>query len=277
MEKILLALDRQQINMNVVDFACYIAGLSRSELTIIFLQDEAHGPASETRSEKRRVAAGQPTVLEKKEAIKPAADNSLLCESACQNRGIRVKIHQHEGNPLAELLSESRFADLLVVDPELSFSNRRASIPTSFIKDLLANSECPVAIAPYSFNGIDEIAFAYDGSASASFAMKQFSYLFPGLADLRLTILQVSEEKPAPLIEKKKLIEFLQMHYSSIGYRIFEGKASDELFKFLHDKKSLFVVMGAYGRRNLAALFRPSTADLLLKTVNLPIFIAHKD
>src|SRR5690606_10211168 len=117
----------------------------------------------------------------------------------------------------------------------------------------------------YSFDSITEIIFAYDGSASAIHAIKQFSYLFPGLSDCMLTILQVSDESPAPLIEKKKLIEFLQAHYSSIGYRILEGKASHELFRFLHDKKNLFVVMGAYGRRNLATLFRHSTADRLLQ------------
>lgn len=275
MEKILLTLDRGNINMNVVDFACYMARQSRSELTVIFLHDSVEEPAGHPGIDMRRET--EAAVLEKKPVKRTVEDNLFHFESACQNRGIRVSIHNNEGDPLSEIISESRFADLLVADPEMSFGNRREAMPTNFIKEVLAKSECPVVIAPYTFNGIEEIAFAYDGSASSIFAMKQFSYLLPQLADFRLTILQVSEETPAPLIEKKKLIEFLQMHYSAIGFRILEGKASDELFKFLHDKKNLFVVMGAYGRKNLANFFKHSTADLLLKAVNLPIFIAHKD
>jgi nucleotide-binding universal stress UspA family protein len=35
------------------------------------------------------------------------------------------------------------------------------------------------------------------------------------------------------------------------------------------------VVMGAYGRNWLSGLFKPATAGLLLKTINLPFFITH--
>jgi hypothetical protein len=34
-------------------------------------------------------------------------------------------------------------------------------------------------------------------------------------------------------------------------------------------------VMGAYGRSWLSGLFKPATAGLLLKTINLPFFITH--
>lgn len=277
MEKILLALDRRVINMNVVDFACFLARLTRSELTVILLQsEEPEATGAKDMDQLHQEAEVGSAVLERKLTKKTTEDNLLHFESACQNRGIRIRIHQNEGEPVSEIISESRFADMLVVDPEMSLGSRREAVPTHFIKEVLSNSECPVVIAPYSFNGIEEVVFAYDGGASAIFAMKQFSYLFPELEDLKLTILQVSEEQQVPLIEKKKLIEFLQMHYSSIGFRILEGKASDELFKFLHDKKNIFVVIGAYGRKNLVDLFRHSTADLLLKAVNLPVFIAHK-
>ena len=278
MEKILLALDRRLINMNTVEFGCYLARLTSSELKVVFLHAKEQEPAS------GRIVESAPSELmtrsvvsENKLVMKPAQDDLAEFEAACLNRGVRISIHENEGQPFPEIIADSRFADLLVVDPEMSFGNRREAVPTSFIKEVLAYSECPVIIAPYSFNGIQEIVFAYDGSASATFAIKQFTYLFPELTDLKLTILQVSEEKNVPLIEKKKLIEFLQMHFSSIGFRILEGSAREELFKYLLDKKNQFVIMGAFGRKNLTALFRHSTADLLLKTVNLPLFITHKD
>lgn len=278
MEKILLALDRHLYNTNVAEFACYLARLTSSQLKVIYFQDAEKEPASgETVKDASGELSSQAVVNDKKLVMKPVPDNLIHLESACHNRGIKIRIHENKREPLSELISETRFADMLVLDPEMSFGDRREAMPAGFMKELLAHSECPVVIAPYSFNGVEEIIFAYDGNASSTFAIKQFTYLFPELTDLKLTILQVSEEQDAPLIEKEKIIAFLQTHYSAIGYRILEGNAKEELFRYLHDKKNLFVVMGAYGRKNLVSLFRHSTADLLLKAVNLPLFIAHKD
>lgn len=251
MEKISVLLDPGQVNRNLVDFACFLAELTRSELTAISLESNP----------------GEPVLAE------CAAEAGI--ESACRNRGIRIRVLHDAGDPLSVVLSESRFTDMLVVDQSISINNGNAVLPGHFIKEVLTKSECPVVIAPHHFYGIDEILFAWDGSAAASFAIKQFSYLFPGLSDLKLTIMQVSNELPATVVEKRKLLDFLQMHYSFIGFRVLEGKANEELQKFLQEKKNVFVVMGAYGRRSQSGPFRHSTADLLLQTVNLPVFIAH--
>ena len=39
MQKILLAINPAQLNINTIDFACYIAKLTRSQLTAIFLEN----------------------------------------------------------------------------------------------------------------------------------------------------------------------------------------------------------------------------------------------
>ena len=39
MEKILLAINPAQVNVNTIDFACYIANLTRSRLIAIFLEN----------------------------------------------------------------------------------------------------------------------------------------------------------------------------------------------------------------------------------------------
>ncbi len=184
-------------------------------------------------------------------------------------------MHLDKGVPVWEIISESRFAELLIVDPEMSFGGKNEGVPTGFIKEVLAKSECPVVIAPFSFYGTEEILFAYDGSKSSLFAIKQFTYLFPELTDKKVTILQVNENEDGPVIEKEKIGELLQMHYSSIGFHTLYGKASDELYNYLLGKKNIFVVMGAFGRGMLSGFLKHSTAELVVKTINLPIFIAH--
>lgn len=251
MKKVLVAIDAGQININELDFACFIAKLTHSKLIGVFFEND------ETLGEKL------------------FDENISLFREACNNRGANCSIHLDRGIPVSDIIKESRFAELLIIDPGMSFKGKKEEVPTGFIKEVLTRSECPVVLAPFNFYGIDEILFAYDGSASSVFAIKQFTYLFPELTDKKVTILQINEKEDELLIEKDKIGELLQMHYSSIGFHMLHGKASDELFGYLLGKKNIFVVMGAFGRGMLSGFFKHSTAELVVKTMNLPVFIAH--
>jgi hypothetical protein len=278
MKKILLAINPAMVNVAAIDFACYMAKLSRSKLTAIFLEnlkgDEV--PTLKTFHGGAYVESVlQSDLPENSELLNQWEQNVHAFENACQNRGVTSCIHRDKGVPIEEVISESRFADILIVDAEMSFHDKPEVIPTAFVKEVLAKSECPVVIAPYSFYGIDEIVFAYDSSASSVFAIKQFSYLLPELSDKKITILQVDENGDLPTIDNHKIRELLQMHYGGMGFQFLHGNPSEELFAYLLLKKNSFVVMGAFGRNTLWSFFRHSTAELLIKTINVPIFIAH--
>jgi len=271
MEKILVAINANQINTNVLNFACFIAKLTHSKLTGVFLEN----------NEEPAIIPEESLHIPHDEFIDAASraglwnDNIRLFKETCENRGANCTVHLDEGVPVADIIKESRFADLLIVDPEMSLGDKQEAVPTGFIREVLAKSECPVVIAPFSFYGIDEVLFAYDGSAASVFAIKQFTYLLPELADKRVTILHVNEDDDKTVIEKDKVGELLQMHYSAIGFKTLHGNASNELFEYLLGKKNVFVVMGAFGRSMLSGFFRHSTAELVVKTINLPVFIAH--
>jgi hypothetical protein len=260
MEKILVALNPGRINTNVIDFACYVAGLTRSSLTGIFFDncERELVPIARAWREQLTEVADEPAILEKRSAIKLHEDNILLFEEACRRRGVRTTIHFDCGDPIAAIIAETRFADLLIVDPELSFADSRDALAPWFLRELLAKSECPVVMAPYSFDDIDEILFAYDGSASGALAIKQFTWLFPKLTDQKITVVQAGNNAAIPDVEKKKLGEFLQMHFSGIGFRVLEGNTEREWLAYLQGRKNIFVVMGAEAT--------------WLKKVNLPLF-----
>jgi nucleotide-binding universal stress UspA family protein len=271
MEKILVAIDANQINKNVLNFACFIAKLTHSKLTGVFLEN----------NEKTAVVAEESLhmphdeFIDARSGVRLRDDNIHVFKEMCANRGANCAIHLDRGVPVADIIKESRFADLLIVDPEMSFRGKKEAVPTDFIKEVLTKSECPVVIAPFTFHAIDEVLLCYDGSPASVFAIRQFTYLFPALADKRITILQVNEKDNATVIEKEKIGELLQMHYSAIGFKVLQGKASNELFGYLLGKKNVFVVMGAFGRSMLSDFFKHSTAELVIKTINLPVFIAH--
>jgi len=279
MEKILLAVDAINPDTQALDFACYLGALTRSKVTGVFLgnledderlvfQDAVYDSGhSSLKSDK-----GSKDYLKKNEILKK---NIAGFNDACDRRSARHSVHIAGGDPAKEIIRESRYADILVVDADTSFRKKFEGTPSTFVKDVLSDVECPVIIAPESFEGIEEIVFTYDGSKSSMFAIKQFCYLFPKLDDKKVTLLQVDEENLCSAEEREHLKEWISSHYSSIGFETLKGDAKTALLSSLLKKKNVFIVMGAYGRNTLSRFFQGSHADILIKTLNRAIFIAH--
>lgn len=274
MKKILLAIDADHMDPDVIHFACNIATLSHSTLTGYFLcesSDEEPVVNMAFGMPFVDMVATEPTAAEQKQLVR-----IQQFERTCALRGVRCSVQNNSAQYAAEsIYEESRFADLVIVQAALSFENKGEEAPTALVKQILANAECPVLVAPPNLSGIEEIVFAYDGSRSAVFAIKQFTYLFPELADKKAIVLQVNKDDSLPVTEKEKLGKWLRMHYSSIGFQVLQGKPSEVLYGHLLGKHQTIVVMGAFGRSWLSGLFKPATAGRLLKKINLPFFITH--
>lgn len=276
MEKILLALDGNNPQAPALDFACWLGSFTHSKITGIFLENLAAEEDLVLQDSGRSGAAWQAD----KNCDAYARKNVLVeknidfFKQACERRGTRYAVHRDGGDPAGEIVQESRYADLLVVDGETSFQKKFEGTPTAFVKDVLAAAECPVIIAPGHFEGIEEIIFAYDGSKSSMFAIKQFTYLLPGLDDKKVTLLNVKNQETAAANELP-LKEWLSSHYSSIGFETLEGSTGTELLGYLLKKKNVFIVMGAYGRNMLSRFIKHSQAEIVIKTITQAIFIAH--
>ncbi len=278
MQNILVAIDVLSPDEKTLDFACYLATVTHSKLTGVFLENliYADKPVIKSVYGSPYVETILSTDIPENEEKRKACHNAIRhFNEVCGRKGIKHYIHLDRATPAEELIEESRFADLLIVDAETSFSKRTESIPTKFVKDILAESECPVIISPESFQGVDEIIFAYDGSKSSVLAIKQFTYLFPQFADRMIRIVQVNKDDENSIKEKRKLKEWLKSHYSNIDIVVLYGEPGEELFLYLLNKENMFVVMGAYGRSWISNLFSKSDADLVVKSLNLPVFIAH--
>jgi hypothetical protein len=278
MEKILLAIDATNLDNNTFEFACYLGRLTKSKVTGIFLENliaeekpvltELHGAAYTG----HEIDTSSAAYKDKMEVVEK---NIAFFKEGCISRGVNYSLHRNRGVPAHELIEESRFADAVVVDAETSFKKTFEGSPTEFVKDVLKKAECPVIIAPERFDGIDEIVFTYNGTASSAFAIKQFTYLFPQLYNEKVTIIQVNEKGEWHDKDKYNFKEWLKDHYTNMHFEALKGDADTKLFEYLFKRKNIFLVMGAYGRNALSQFFKHSPADLLIKTVTQPIFIAH--
>jgi hypothetical protein len=212
---------------------------------------------------------------EHKAKMKLIEKNISSFKKECISGKVSYSLHRDHGVPASDLIEESRFADVLIVDAGTPFNKRSKGTLPKFVRDILKKSECPVIIAPENFEGIDEIVFTYDGSASSVFAIKQFTYLLPQFQNKKKSIIQVNESGQWNDQEKSKLHELLKEHHTNLHFEAMKGEPDSKLFSYLFNKKKNFLVMGAYGRNALSMFFKHSHADIQIKTRLQPIFIAH--
>ena len=275
MEKILLVINAHKPNLKSIDFACNIAALAHTNLTGLFIENlyfdyipmaEAEYPSYfEIVKEK----AGARVTADTEQAI-------TIFKDECKRKGITAKTYIDKGEPIQETILESRFADLLIVDPAIGFYDREEQLPSHFVKELLAKAECPVLLSPEEFEYADEIVFCYDGSASAVFAIKQFTYLLPEFRSKKVMLLEVNKTGDEEFDEgHRRVMDLLRAHYPSVSYHALKGDVKNELFTYFFMKSKKIIVLGAYGRSLLSNFFKKSKADMLLRTVDLPLFIAH--
>ena len=277
-KKILLAIDAINPDKNALEFACYLGRLTKSKIIGVFLENLV--------AEERPVLKKMHGMTyvdweldEKSDEHKAKTDkverNIAIFKDGCISGEVCFRVHRDRGVPVRELIGESRFADVLVVDAQTSFHKRYEGNPTEFVRDVLKKAECPVIIAPESFEGVDEIIFAYNGSSSSVFAIKQFTYLFPQLHNKKVSIVQVNAAGEWHDPDKYKFKEWLKEHYTDLHFEALKGETDTKLLTHVINRKNIFLVMGAYGRGAISQFFKHSQADLLIKTVSHPIFIAH--
>jgi nucleotide-binding universal stress UspA family protein len=274
MEKILLAMEGCRQNTYAIDFACYIAKLTGSRLTGVFLEGDPDGSGPEHALTEELIPAGE--YYANANGTDPVLQQVHQFREACTSREVLARVHRDRGVPLRELLRESRFSDLVIVDPEMSFRRQESIFLGHFIRDVLVSAECPVLVSPYRCEALEEVIFAYDGSASSVFAIKQFTYLFPAFRQKKATVVNVRKVEGPAIEEQFRMKEWFTSHYDQVQFVVLSGNASDELFGYLLEKKEAIVVLGAYGRGLLSRAIKPSHAGLLLRTINLPVFIAHR-
>lgn len=274
----MVILDAAKVNMNTVDFACYLANLTHSKLNLYFMERMI---GEETPKQKLLFALPYVETVtaadipeNRTNAIHYAENEKIVCE-ACTNRGANYQVIKNKHPELQELAMESRFADLIVLDPEISLGEDEGEILSRSLEQFLHKSECPILFAPYAFYGIDELLFAYDGSKGSLSAIRSFSRLFPELNHLQATVLQISDGDEFVFGENKKGLDQIASVYPNIQFKHLKGKATDQMLDLLIGKTKTAVVLGAFGRGFSSMMFKPSLAGMIIRTLNLPVFISH--
>ena len=278
MKKFVAAFDGLRFSESTLDYAIFFAKHAKAHLVGVFLEDiirHSYGLADITKYAGENVDSH---LQDLNENDREAQNESVYrFEQACQNSGLNYTVHRDRNVAILELLHESIYSDLIVINEDETLTRYEKPSPTRFIRELLNDVQCPVVIVPQKYKPVEKIVMLYDGEPSSVHAVRMFSYLFEEIKHFETQIVTVNAKEESMHLPDNRLIkEFIKRHYPKAEYIVLKGNAEDEIIRYLHrEKKDPLIVLGAYRRNKLSRLFKPSMADYLLQHLKVPLFIAH--
>lgn len=278
MKKFLAVFDGFNMSKSTLGYAIQLARIADAQLVGVFLDEfvyRSYDVVKVMKTQKNYEKAIQLLDARDKEKRDEAAKRF---QKACARAGIRYSIHRDNGIAILDLKKESMFADLIVINENEAFSRHKQPSPTRFIKELLADVQCPVLVVPNSYKAVDKVVLLYDGGPSSLYAIKMFSYLLGDIVELPVEVLTVKEYYMANtrLPENKLMREFIRRHFPHAEFKVVKGEAEEMILNHLRNHgETELVVLGAYRRSEISRWFKTSMADVLMRELDSPLFIAH--
>jgi len=277
MNKIIAAIDGLRFSDTCAHYAIELARQTNAHLLGVFLEDFTY------HSYKIYQLVGNEGVVEEKHEYFEEKD-ALTREKSiekfaklCSKGGVNYSVHRDKNIAIRELLHESVFADFVIIDGKETLTHYDENKPTRFIRDLLEHATGPVLVVPEKYKPIEKIILLYDGDPASVHAIKMFNYLLPSFLSVPTEVLSVKNSDASLHLPDNRLMkEFMKRHYPAAEYTILKGNAEDEIVRYIGNlKQNVLVVLGAYKRGLVSRWLRQSMADVLMKELNFPLFIAH--
>lgn len=277
MNKIIAAIDGLKPSTSTIAYAIGLAKENDAHLVGVFLDDFTYTSYKIYDLVKKDggVIGSAKRKLDHKDQ-KTRAQAAANFETACQEAGVHYQVHHDKGYALQDLVRETVFADLLVIDARETLRHHPEKSPTDFIRDLLGKSHCPVLVVPHLHKPVEQLVFLYDGQPSSVYALKLFHYVLPGLAAYKMKTVFVNWTGNGNHIPDDHLMkEWMRKHHDTVEYIVLPGDPEAEILDYLQRQKEIsLVIIGAYHRSVVSRWFKPSMADTLMKELRLPLFVA---
>ena len=272
MKKIIVALDGLKLSDSSMQTAVELSKQHHAHLVGVFLDDFTRNTFSVAE------AIQQDTMDELLKKDQHLRDTAVkIFEEKCQAQKVNYTIHRDKNFAIQDLLRESIYADLLIIAADETFSRFAEAPPTRFIRDLLSDVQCPVLIMPQVTRELEKVVMLYDGAPSSVFAIKMFTTTLSITKLLPTEVITVKgPEDDSHLPENKLMKEFMKRHSPDAMFTVLKGEPEAAILEKLKtENESTLIVLGAYQRGTVSRWFRSSMADLLLKELKCPLFIAH--
>ncbi|QTE38848.1 universal stress protein [Mucilaginibacter gossypii] len=276
MKKISAAFDGLKFSQATLDYAIELASRDHMVINGVFLEDFLyHSFDIFDMVGSQGVSGDKLNRLLRKD--RTTCDRTIaLFEKICAEKQVSYVVHKDKSFAINELIKESIYSDLTVINVVETLNHYYQERPAPFIKEFLAGAQSPVLVVPPVYHSIKRIIILYDGHPSSVFALKTFNSLFPWANKYPAEVVCVSQRPLALLPDGNLIGEYVRCHYDDLVTTQLTGDPEDVLLDWL--KKAdpgAVVVMGAYSRGAVSRMFNNSMANKLMEVLDLPLFIAH--
>ena len=197
-------------------------------------------------------------------------------EAFCRQNHFRFRIHKdYLDFAIPELKKESRYSDLLIISSELFYEQAGTTTPNEYLEQVLHEVECPVLIVPEEFEFPKSNILSYDGSGDSVFAIKQFAWLFPELAELPTTLVYAGKHENG-FPDEQYIKELISAHYPQTAWVKLDTNPRKYFTTWVSERKTACLISGSFGRGDLSRIFKKSFITEVIAEHRLPVFIAHR-
>ncbi len=278
MHKIIAAFDGLNYSKSTSEYAMQLSKKINGFLTGVFLDDRTYT------SYKIYQLIANNGISEKKLRTYKEVDEkkrftaSKEFDEECNLKGIPHIIHHDKQIALIELLHESIFADLLLINNQETFSHHSENAPSRFIRDLLSDVHCPVLLTPSDYKPIEQLFFLYDGQPQSMHALKMFYYIFQDFGNIPIEIISIkSMESNMHLPDGKFIKEWIGRHFKNATYTTLKGLPANEIVHHINkSKKHSIIILGAHRKTILSRWFTSSITDVIIKEFDMPLFMSQQ-
>jgi hypothetical protein len=275
MKKVLLAFDGSHYSEGALEFARQLYEKNPFLLAGIFMPQIDYSALSNYSGVGKTGSLFIPLVED--EDTTAVQENIQRFEDYCRKKGIEYRVHKDFYDfALPELKKETRFADLLILSSERFYKQAGTKEPNDYLEEALFGAECPVVVIPETFDFPVNNILTYDGKKESVYAIKQFAYLFPELADNDTLLVYANEKGNDELPHQVNIEELTARHFTKLTLCKLEVNPKKQFPAWLENKKAAIIISGAFGGSSFSKLFHKSFMADVIRQHRLPVFIAHK-
>jgi nucleotide-binding universal stress UspA family protein len=200
-------------------------------------------------------------------------------QKRCQESGIKAEVRKTIGKISPIIIEEAQNADLILMAKKGEhFHLKEGGLLGSVAEAVIRNSGKPVLVTPENFLEIESMGLAYDGSDSASKALKLSLELSDQAVWPLTAVIITSDTKKADTLSTQ--IEDMNQKESvaptsDCEIIILSGKESNEIIKFILEGAVELMVMGAYGHNRLRELLLGSTTSHVIRKSPIPVLLTR--
>lgn len=276
-KKIMVPTDGSDFGKIAIEYGIYIAKRFDAQLTGIHVMDIRliQGPVFTDISGSVGLPPYQEFLPMLQDSLEERAETILQAfRTQCEEAGVHTETKKTVGVIDETIVEEGINFDLILLAQRGEHFHLGGALLGSTAESVVRKSRRPVMVTPATFQEIESMGLAYDGSGPADNALQLVVDLHEQTS-WPLTVIIITDDHSVGASLDQKIEDFLEPYKIDSTTIILRGKEEREIIKFIKEGSVELMVMGAYGHNRLRELILGSTTSYVIRKSTIPVLLSH--